>query len=335
MKKNAHIEFIATDIDNLAMMGFGSIKNCRSVYNILTKNYTHVNFNIIRNKEDLNNIISKKPDLVFSGIKYLVFDNDYKNKIWVSEFMERFNINFVGSPKSAIELENDKSLAKKIISNFAIKTAPYFVSRPGLFKKILPLTFPLFIKPLHEGDGTGVDSNSVVYDFKSYERKVEDIYKSLKQSSLVEKYIEGREFTVSIIKITDGNYKIMPVEIIIHDKNPLNRILGYKAKSENNEIVVKIDDIKILKSVTEIAKKSFIALGARDYGRIDIIMDKENRPYFMEANLVPGMTKRLEENDSSYFPRACYINENMTYYDTIIEITEIALKRKSIIKNVV
>jgi D-alanine-D-alanine ligase len=335
MKKNVHIEFIATDIDNLAMMGFGSIENCRSVYNVLKKNYTHVNFNIIRNKEDLDKIISKKPDLVFSGIKYLVFDNDCKNKIWVSEFMAHFNVNFVGSTKSAIELEYNKSSAKKIISNFAINTAPYFVSRPGLFKERLPLPFPLFVKPLHEGDGTGIDSNSVVYDFKSYERKVEDIYKSLRQSSLVERYIEGREFTVSIIKLSDGNYKIMPIEIIIRDKNPLNKILGYKTKSENNEIVVKIDDIKILKSVTEIAKKSFIALGARDYGRIDIIMDKENKPYFMEANLVPGMTRRLKENDSSYFPRACYINKNMTYHNTIIEITEIALKRKSMIKNVV
>ena len=76
-----------------------------------------------------------------------------------------------------------------------------------------------------------------------------------------------------------------------------------------------------------IAKESFIALGARDYGRIDIIMDKENKPYFMEANLVPGMTKRLKENNSSYFTRACYINDNMTYKETIIEITEIALER--------
>jgi len=57
----------------------------------------------------------------------------------------------------------------------------------------------LFVKPLCEGDGKGIDDKSIVYDFISYQKKVESIYELYKQPSLVEKFIEGREFTVSIL----------------------------------------------------------------------------------------------------------------------------------------
>jgi D-alanine-D-alanine ligase len=119
----------------------------------------------------------------------------------------------------------------------------------------------------------------------------------------------------------------MPVEIIVSDKNSGNKILGYKAKKENKEKVIAIDDKDIYKSVVAIAKNSFIALGARDYGRIDIIMDDKNCPYFLEANLVPGMTQRPSDIDCSYFPRACFINNHITYQETVQKIAEIALNR--------
>ena len=56
-------------------------------------------------------------------------------------------------------------------------------------------------------------------------------------------------------------------------------------------------------------------------------MDKRRIPYFLEANIVPGMTERPVHIGSSYFPRACYINRNISYKDTIIKIVEIAMER--------
>jgi len=89
-KQERYIEVIATDIADLAMMGFGSVKNCINVYNALNIKYTNVNFNIIRTKSDLDKIIFRKPDLVFTGIKYVVFNENEitknsKEKIWISE----------------------------------------------------------------------------------------------------------------------------------------------------------------------------------------------------------------------------------------------------------
>ena len=74
-KKDRLIEVIATDVGDLAMMGFGSVKNCKSVYNALIEKYTHVKFNIVRTKSDLEKIVYRKPDLVFTGIKYVIFNS--------------------------------------------------------------------------------------------------------------------------------------------------------------------------------------------------------------------------------------------------------------------
>jgi len=334
-KEERYIEVIATDIADLAMMGFGSVKNCISVYDALIEKYTHVNFNIIRTKSDLDKIIYRKPDLVFTGIKYVVFNEheitkNIKDKIWVSEYMDNAGINYTGSGKEAIELAFSKDDAKKRVAEFGINTASYFVTKPVMYKTgdELPISFPLFIKPLREGDGKGIGIDSIVYDFEGYQKKVQSIYTSFKQSSLVEKYLSGREFTVSILGSDFNNEPIaMPMEITFHDKNLYNKILGYDTKKENKEMAIAIDNEDIFKSVVSIAKRSFLALGARDYGRIDIIMDENDCPYFLEANLVPGMTQRQDDIDSSYFPRACFINNHITYQETEQKIAEIAFNR--------
>ena len=337
-KEEKHIEVIATDIADLAMMGFGSVKNCINVYNALSEKYAHVNFNIIRTKSDLDKIVFRKPDLVFTGIKYVVFNEheitkNIKDKIWISEYLDNAGINYTGSGKEAIELEFSKDAAKKRVAEFGINTASYFVAGPGWYQTAdeLPVSFPLFIKPLREGDGKGIGIDSIVYDFESYQNKVQSIYTSFKQSALVEKNLSGREFTVSILGSDFNNEPIaMPIEIIFPDKNSNNKILGYETKKENKEIAIAIDNEDIFNSVVSIAIRSFIALGARDYGRIDIIMDENDWPYFLEANLVPGMTQRPNDIDSSYFPRACFINNHITYQETAQKIAEIAFNRTEI-----
>ena len=334
-KEKKYIEVIATDIADLAMMGFGSVKNCKSVYNALKEKYTHVNFNIIRTKSDLDKIIFRKPDLVFTGIKYVVFNENEitknsKEKIWISEYFDNAGINYTGSGKEAIELEFSKDAAKRKVAEFGIDTAPYFIAKPGMYKTAdeLPVSFPLFIKPLREGDGKGIGNDSIVYNFESYQNKVQSIHTLFKQSALVEKYLSGREYTVSILGLDFNNEpKALPVEITFSDKNIYSKILGDETKKENNEIVKAIENEDIFDSVVSIAKRSFIALGARDYGRIDIIMDENDCPYFLEANLVPGMTQRPNDIDCSYFPRACFINNHITYQETVQEIAEIAFNR--------
>ena len=82
--------------------------------------------------------------------------------------------------------------------------------------------------------------------------------------------------------------------------------------------------------VTALAIEAFNALGVRDFGRIDIKTDNHGECYFMEANLVPGMTY-----GSSYFPEACNLAHEFSY-DKVIELLLTGgLARVSVIPNMI
>ena len=128
---------------------------------------------------------------------------------------------------------------------------------------------------------------------------------------LVEEYLGGREFTVSIIKSGNGEINISAIELVLPASSGMLKILGATAKKLDTEILKEIetDEIDLVKKV---AASSFQGLGARGFGRIDVKMDNQGLCYFMEANLLPGMNRT-----TSYFPRACKIANNMTYNQVI------------------
>ena len=92
------------------------------------------------------------------------------------------------------------------------------------------------------------------------------------------------------------------------------KILGAQAKKDDSEIMVKITDNEIKNRVTTLAADAFNCLGVRDFGRIDIKTNTNGECFFMEANLVPGMTY-----GSSYFPQACKV-ANKFDYDNVVEL---------------
>ena len=141
----------------------------------------------------------RKPDLVFSGVKYFYFAGGI---IWLNDYLELHDISYIASNRTALHNEHDKSIAKKIIQKANIRTADFFTTEPGEHQNemSIPIAFPLFIKPLTGGDSRGVDANSIVYDFLSFQAKVLDIKRKHNLRSLVETYLSGKEYSVSILQ---------------------------------------------------------------------------------------------------------------------------------------
>ena len=316
IKKQKHIEIVVTNTVGPTLMCNSTIKTVKAS---LEKYYQNVSVTMIRNEKDLNDLIRRKPDLVFSGVKYLSFDNkgkkrSSKNKIWLSSILNKHGINHTGSETKALELEINKVKAKKALIKMRISTAKYFTVVPGQFNKnsVLPIKYPLFIKPIYEGNSRGIDECSVVRNFSEFTKKV-----------IVEKYLPGREFTVGIINnLKTKKLEAYPIELIPKKNSRGYRFLSQKDKKENSEAVISIKETKLFKKIAQFAKNSFRALGARDYGRIDIRMDQNNQLYFLEANLIPGMGQ-------GYFTRAMSIVKNETYSKTINNLASIALNRIS------
>jgi D-alanine-D-alanine ligase len=94
-----------------------------------------------------------------------------------------------------------------------------------------------------------------------------DIYNNQKSRTLVEHYLSGKEFSVSILENKSKNIlMVMPIEIVANKNIKGHRILDYDAKIENLEELYVVTD----KKISLLAINSFITLGGKTMGMIDI-----------------------------------------------------------------
>ncbi len=288
------------------------------VLRILSKRYKNVSITEINSEEDLEALVKRKPDLVFSGVKYFFFNN---RNIWLNDYLEMFEIPYIASSKAALDNESDKNRAKKIMQKNNIRTADFFITNPGeyLIESSIPISFPLFIKPVTGGDSRGIDKNSIVFNFESFTAKVLDIKIKQNSPSLVETYLAGKEYSVGIFEDSiDGTLRAMPIEIIVKENVDGHCILDFNVKKNDEESVIAVSDVVVFDKLSKLAKDSFKALGGKSLGRIDIKMDHLGVPHFIEANLMPGLRK-------GYFYRSCVLNLDMSYEDMIFSIANTGL----------
>ena len=281
----------------------------------MSKAYEKVVITVIETESDLKSLIKRKPDLVFSGIKYFTFENQ---EIWLSDYLKKHKIDYITSNKEALNNEYDKNNAKLIIKEANINTSNFFTTQPDEHptESSMPITFPLFLKPISGGDSRGINAESVVFDFKKYQAKVLDIYNTQKSRTLVENYLSGREYSVSILENKSKNIlMILPVEIIAVKNKNGHRILDYDAKQNDLEEVIAVSDKKINKELCNLAINSFRALGGKTIGRIDIKTSYKSSLNFIEANFMPGL-------GNGYFSRSFLLNENMDYEQMILKIAD-------------
>jgi len=322
VKIDRYIEIVTTPIGAFNLMPQIVLE---SIKDVLSRHYLKVKISVIHNEMELNDIAVKNPDLVISGIKYLGFCEDSikrnaSNKIWFADFLDDNHIKYMGSSGRALEFEYDKSKAKKQVSDCGLRTAASFIASPQQFKSSeIFIDYPLFIKPLFEGDSRGIDAQSLVHNFKMYEAKVQSIHDNQQTQSLIEKYLSGKEYTVGIIQdFEHDTFQINPVEIVVEKINGNFAVLGFDEKLADKELVLEIQNDTVKGLVSELALAAFNALGASGYGRIDIKMDEDGVPFFLEANLIPGLGQ-------GYFYRCYKLNGGSSYEQMLLDIVGQAL----------
>ncbi len=326
---NKRIEVVTADTTGMKETAFGSVETSRGICEILKSRYADVTFNVVRSVQDLRDIAKRKPDLAVTCVKY-IFDERSGSPVWLSEFFAEHSIAYTGSNRATLQYDSDKSAAKRLVLKRGLTTAGFFMATPRTYtsEDQLPLPFPLFVKPMDAANGNGIDENSLVHDFASYVSRVEAVYLTYGVPVLVEEYLSGREFTVAVLDDPSENCRLIsPIEIIVPLNSKGDRVLGYREKSLNNEMLAVVTEPE-LSRISKFADRVFLALGVQDFGRVDIKMDENGIPHFMEANLVPGMTP-----GTSYFPRACKSNYGMAYEAVVLRIAELALFRTDTLAN--
>jgi D-alanine-D-alanine ligase len=325
-KIQKHIEIARSANKALSSM---SQKSADAIYELLKAHYATVGITTINNVSDLGQLVAKQPDLVFMGMKY-VHGLVPGTKVWISEYLEENGISHTGSPKSAIEYEQDKPLAKQRVLNAGFKTSQFVVVKNGetFDATDSSLQFPLFVKPVNLGAGQGVDDHSIVRTQKELDAKIAALAGEFGCDALVEEFLSGREYSVAVLKQEYSEaLMVMPLELVAGPNADGHRILSYELKSAPLETpTFPVTDMNVRAALIELATNAFVALGARDYGRIDIRMSADGVPNFLEANLIPCLIR-----GSGNFPKACAMNIDMDYDTMILHIVRLGLARTAIV----
>jgi D-alanine-D-alanine ligase len=326
VKQNRHIEIVSSSQKWLSSM---SDVSRRAIQTTLRKYYTKVGIALVDSVLELEMLVASQPDLVFLGMSFIpsnpVLGWRDTERIWLSEYLDRNNIAHTGSGQGAHILESNKDLAKQRVLDAGLRSSSFIVApqHRQLNRADVSLEYPLFVKPTNRGGGQGIDSASVVHDFMQLKKKVTEIASKHKADSLIEKYLPGREFSVAILEDDlTGQLLSMPVELIAPTDEYGQRLLSRQVKSADAENVMGITNNQTKREISRLAERAFIALGARDYGRIDVRMDAGGNANFLEANLIPSLIA-----DYGSFPKACSLNNQIDYESMILRIVRLGFAR--------
>jgi D-alanine-D-alanine ligase len=203
--------------------------------------------------------------------------------------LEAFAIPCFFSDALTLAVALDKGWTKRILRDAGVPTAPFAVIERVAGLAAIDLPFPLFVKPVAEGSGKGVNARSRVTNREELERAVSAVISRFKQPALVETYLPGREFTVGIVG-TGDDAQVLGVIEIAPTGNAAGADYGYENKEncdENTQYRL-VEDAQAL-AAGEVALRAWRVLRCRDGGRIDVRNDAAGRPQFVEVNPLAGL----------------------------------------------
>lgn len=247
----------------------------------------------------------------------------------VASILDILKIPYTGSNPFTLGLCIDKIRVKKLLQFHDIPTPKwdYAYSLDDTIRD--DLHYPLIVKPANTDNSIGITNDSVVTDKLMLQKQLERVIVELNSPALVEEYIEGDEFDISIIGNDEEDLRVLPLSRSVFDALPKGywHIFPYDAKWGLDPAYRKIiseKPAKISRSLTslisEIALDTYNILDCHDYGRVEVRTDKEGNPYVLELNPNPSI------EDGDCVPKCAQL-VGMDYGDFLEEILRMAIKR--------
>ena len=240
----------------------------------------------------------------------------------VPALLELYHISYTFSDPLVCAVTLDKAIAKKLIASEGLATPDFAVVRTPDDITNVNLDYPLFVKPLAEGTGKGIDQNSKIETPLQLASTCNDLLKKYKQPVLIEEFLSGQEFTVGITGTGQNAKAIGTMEIEVIGKG-VSSIYSYLNKEECDTRVRYSAFRESTKKmeIEKLALRCYQILECRDGGRVDIRCDDKGKPYFLEVNPLAGL-----HPIHSDLPMIA-TQEGMSYKDLIGAILQSAFER--------
>jgi D-alanine-D-alanine ligase len=251
-------------------------------------------------QDDFNRLLkaltSPRPDVCFNLVEF--FNDNALLEDRVAGLFDLLDMPYTGSPPLTLALCQRKGLAKQILKANNIPTPRSKLVPAEPIPSLRGLRYPLIVKPSWEDASAGVTEQSVVEERTQLERQVRLVWEKFQQPALIEEFIEGRELGVSII----GNKppRMLPVEEMDFSDLPpeRRRIISFESKWDplqedfyKGTLVCPAKLSRaVLRRVKAVSLRTYQIMGCRDYSRIDLRLDHQNRLFVLEVNPNPDLT---------------------------------------------
>jgi D-alanine-D-alanine ligase len=243
-------------------------------------------------------------------VAFLALHGTYGEDGAIQEELENLGIPYTGCDPASSRIAFDKVLTKQRCAASGVPTAPFRVitSQSASWPEGFPL--PAVLKPVCQGSSVGLEFINSVDEWPA----ARDRSFKFDNRLVLEEKIEGRETTVGIL-----DSKALPIVEV----RPKRGAYSYDNKYTTGatEYFCPADfPSAVTQKIQQAGLGAFNAVGGRDYGRIDIMVNQKNEPVVLEVNTLPGMT------ETSLLPKAAAA-AGISYNDLCQRMIELALKR--------
>jgi len=207
----------------------------------------------------------------------------------VPALLDEWQIPYTFSDPAVLAVSLHKALAKRIVRDAGVPTPDFAVVDRSEDTGRVRLGYPLFAKPLAEGTGKGITPRSRINDSRELREVCQDLLETYRQPVIVEEYLPGREFTTGVVGTGSDADAIGTMEVILLDSAEANAYTFVNKEQCDDRVRYELMAGKDAEECARVALGAWSALGCRDAGRVDIRMDANGNPSFMEVNPLAGL----------------------------------------------
>lgn len=209
--------------------------------------------------------------------------------------LELMGLPFTGSPAAALWLTTDKLATRALLKAEGLPVAPG--GRLDL-EKSPACPGPWMIKPACEDASIGLEGDPVCSTPEAVLARGRELAERFPgQGIVVERFLPGREFNVSLLA-REGDVEVLPVAEILFEGFPegMSRVVGWEAKWEEDSFAYvhtvrrfpeSPEDEPLLERVREICRAAWKVCGLAGYARVDLRLDEAGEPRILEVNANP------------------------------------------------
>jgi D-alanine-D-alanine ligase len=273
----------------------------------------------------------EKPDVVFHLAESV--GGDARVESLLAALLEGLGIAYTGSGPDALWTGLHKPLARERLAAAGVGVPEGFVLETA--RSPLPRAFRRrprarwIVKPSREDASHGISIESVVQGERALRERAGFVIRTYAQPALVEEFVGGREFNVSILEGENGP-RVLPLSEIDFEKFPKGapRLVTFASKwmeasaeyRGTPSVAARRTAPGTARAIRDAAKAAWKAIGLRGYGRVDMRIGDDGAPRVLDVNPNPdvspgaGLAKAAER-------------DGLTHGELIAGIVESALRR--------